>query len=1005
MVKHKIIRSSLNGGFAFLLALSVWLLLLGGVCLFGSACCSDWNEDARPALFALGCITVLFIPTFIFFRNHQKRFVPSIQDQECRQRLQRALDSAGIGIWYWDIPNNRMEWSDTYKALHGYPADIEPSFDRFIESLHPEYRQQVDEAVRLSMANRTGYIAEHPIRLSDGSERWIAINLEFYYGEDGAAERMEGTAIDITERKRREETLGRSQEPIMFTSAGADIGIWHLDLAVNRLHWSESSNTLLGLPSEQELSFDVFLSMVHPEDRQRAATLLSHATQSHQYYAAEFRILSTDGTERWFEAKGQTYFAADGRPHAKVGIVLDISSERQSARRMDQIVMENRPIAKMGAWKYIVATQNTNWSEGECAIFGLEPGCSPSYEEMLRRYIHRDDAERLHRTFCQALQAGESFELENRIVRPDGVERIIHNLAYPHFDARGQLIKYMGISLDVTERKAAELELEQHRIHLERLVSERTAALIAADTVNAQLSSRLKLATQAVGLGIWSLDSSNNLLEWDGRMYEFFEIPKPADPSLFSLESWLARVHPDDREVIECAMQTVLRECAPVSYIYRILLPDNRVRYIKAAAIIDCNVTCCVCIGKSAINRIKATSAIDCAVTNRPRCIVGTSEDITERKMAEAALLEADRHKDEFLAMLAHELRNPLVPINNAALILARLQLDHPQVIWAQNIIARQVNHLSRILGDLLDVSRIAHGKILLQKEQINLSEVIEQVQTSIQSRLEAKRHRLGVKLPEHPVYVKGDPVRLTQVVINLLDNAVKFSPEGESIELGVQLVDEQAEIEVVDHGSGIPAELLPKVFDLFQQAERTLDRSQGGLGIGLTLVKKLVELHGGSVSVSSPGIGMGSSFIVRLPAISCIDGIAEFETSSVESSHRAKTRVLVVDDDEAVRESTVFLMQAEGYETLQADSGEQALRIIEESQPDVVLLDIGLPRENGYEVARRIRQLPNGGNLRLIAVSGYGQAADREQALAAGFDYHVTKPFQMGALWVLFSK
>ncbi|MGZ5012084.1 MAG: PAS domain-containing hybrid sensor histidine kinase/response regulator, partial [Methylobacter sp.] len=359
--------------------------------------------------------------------------------------------------------------------------------------------------------------------------------------------------------------------------------------------------------------------------------------------------------------------------------------------------------------------------------------------------------------------------------------------------------------------------------------------------------------------------------------------------------------------------------------------------------------------------------------SGEPVGIATVSRDISARKQAEAALREADQHKDEFLAMLAHELRNPLTPISNAAHILDMLKLEDSRLSWSKDIIKRQVTHLTHLVDDLLDVSRIARGKISLKKERLDLVQVIKPVLETARDLTLAKQQQLNVCLPEQPILLEGDSVRLSQVLLNLLDNASKYSLEGGQIEVDVQQLEAEAEVEIQvrDNGTGIPAELLPTIFDLFQQGARTLDRAQGGLGIGLTLVKRLVELHGGQVTASSLGAGLGSIFSIRLPTLIEATDVPASEVPI--SPPNAGTRVLVVDDDSDVRESTALLLEMNDYEVKMADSGENAIMLIDEFHPDVVLLDIGMPGENGYQVAQRIRQLPNCDNLLLIALSGYG--------------------------------
>lgn len=375
--------------------------------------------------------------------------------------------------------------------------------------------------------------------------------------------------------------------------------------------------------------------------------------------------------------------------------------------------------------------------------------------------------------------------------------------------------------------------------------------------------------------------------------------------------------------------------------------------------------------------------------------IVGAAvvlHDITAIRQAERALRDADQRKDEFLAMLAHELRNPLSPIRNAAHVLGRLELDEPRVRWARDIIERQVTHLTHLVDELLDVSRIASGKISLRTTRIELADLIRQACEAAQPLMTAKRQRFELRLPETPLVLDGDLVRLVQVLQNLLNNAAKYTPDGGRIELSAGQRGREIEIQVRDDGMGMPADLLPRVFDLFRQGERTLDRAQGGLGIGLTLVRRLVELHGGRVEAQSAGLGLGATFTVWLPAADDVDGERPPIDSRADAAV-APLRVLVVDDDPAVAESMLIFLQLEGHQARHAASGEAALALLPAFRPQVVLLDIGLPGQDGYEVARRLRQQPDGAELILVAVSGYGDEAAMARGRAAGFDHYLVKP------------
>ncbi len=384
--------------------------------------------------------------------------------------------------------------------------------------------------------------------------------------------------------------------------------------------------------------------------------------------------------------------------------------------------------------------------------------------------------------------------------------------------------------------------------------------------------------------------------------------------------------------------------------------------------------------------------------------IFASSRDVTERKRVERALREADRHKDEFLAMLAHELRNPLVPIRNAAHVIGRLELAEPRIKWAQEIIERQVAHLVRLVDDLLDVSRIARGKILLKRETIDFAALVAPVIQAARLLVEAKGHSLEVRLPEETVRMEGDPVRLSQVLSNLLDNAVKYTPDGGRIELAASMDGPEIEITVRDNGMGIRAELLPRVFDMFQQDERKLDRAQGGLGIGLTLVQRLVAMHGGRVEAHSAGSGKGSTFTVRLPA-SGDPAASSVPRGRGHGGSATAMRVLVVEDDHAVADSTAVLLEMEGHQVRIAENGLAALELVPEFHPRAVLLDIGLKGMDGFETAQRLRQLPEGRGLCLVAVTGYADSAVRAHARAAGCDHFLVKPVTFKALNDLLSR
>lgn len=385
------------------------------------------------------------------------------------------------------------------------------------------------------------------------------------------------------------------------------------------------------------------------------------------------------------------------------------------------------------------------------------------------------------------------------------------------------------------------------------------------------------------------------------------------------------------------------------------------------------------------------------------REVVSRASIAMENARLYTAVQEADRRKNEFLAMLAHELRNPLAPIRNAVHIMQGGDVTQHTMNWARDVIGRQADHMARLIDDLLDVSRIVQGKVVVKPERLSLAALVERSVEASSPRVTSRDQVLHVELPQEPVVLNGDSVRLAQVLSNLINNASKFSGPHGHITLAATYANGEVKISVKDEGAGIDPAFLPHIFDLFAQADQSLDRAQGGLGIGLTLVKHLVELHGGRVSARSGGVGQGTEIVVRLPAQIASEA-AEAPPCAPPArkpAARAKVpaRILVVDDLAASAETLMTLLEMEGFEVRIANDGMTALKIAEEFRPDVVLLDIGLPGMNGFEVAQRLRTQPESRDALLIALTGYGEAESRSRSAQAGFDFHMVKPADVNLL------
>jgi PAS domain S-box-containing protein len=376
----------------------------------------------------------------------------------------------------------------------------------------------------------------------------------------------------------------------------------------------------------------------------------------------------------------------------------------------------------------------------------------------------------------------------------------------------------------------------------------------------------------------------------------------------------------------------------------------------------------------------------------RPTYVGGVAIDITERMKAEESLKQADRRKDEFLATLAHELRNPLAPLRNAVHLLKLREPLDPDLVWSRDVIERQVNQMARLLDDLIDVSRITRNKLQLRKAPVEVRTLVANAVEMSRPVLDSESHELSISLPAEPLYLEADAVRLSQVVANLLNNAAKYTNRGGHIWLTVQRDGSELVVSVKDNGIGIAHDVLPRLFEMFSQAVPALERSQGGLGIGLSLVKGLVEMHGGKVEARSNGPEQGSEFVVRLPLVPGPEGYNAIP-SEVHNLPGARCKIVVADDNKDAVDSLAMMLRALGHEVRTAKDGQEAIEATATFRPDVVLLDIGMPKLNGYEAARRIREEPWGKQVTLIALTGWGQDEYRQRSREAGFDHHLVKP------------
>ncbi len=635
-----------------------------------------------------------------------------------------------------------------------------------------------------------------------------------------------------------------------------------------------------------------------------------------------------------------------------VGGVVEEITERKLAEDALRRAHERLALAQRASgsavWDWEAGQEEVYVSREYRSIYGL-----PSHARVTlgvwHELVHPDDRQRVREARELLFRAGGEWSEEFRILHPVHGERWVSSQGEVIRDDRGDPVRFSGITVDITERKRAEARLRESEERF-RWIVQRAPIPIFVHALDGEILEMSRAVTELTG---WERSDFPDSRAWYSK----------------------GRGIPDDQ--LDAMLEDTHRRFAanePVE--------PEVVVWTKAGE-----------QRRWLFHRSEVKRFAD----GRP-FMTSMAIDITERERAEAALREADRRKDEFLAMLAHELRNPLAPIRNAVQLL-KTPGRAVQADALIRILERQLSHLVRLVDDLLDVSRVTRGKIELKREHVDLREVATHAVEVVQPQLTERHQALDVTMPAEPAFVFADPTRLVQVVLNLLTNASKFSAERSRIGLTLAREGSEWSVRVSDRGQGIAPELLPRVFDLFTQGERSLDRTEGGLGIGLSLVKALVEMHGGRVAVSSPGIGQGSDFVIRLPEAGSVQPLRRPAAPDGAPVSGMRRRVLTVDDNRDSAESLRMLLELWGHDARCAFDGREALDLAEDFEPEVVLLDIGLPGMSGYELAARLRASEALRQVTLIAVTGYGQEEDRRQVRAAGFDHHLVKPVDPDAL------
>lgn len=812
------------------------------------------------------------------------------------------------------------------------------------------------------------------------------------------------TRQQVAERRAAEAKLAQAQERLELALKAGSIGTFRWDMRAGYLQWDDRMPTLLGLPPDIEgKPLQECLGLVHPDDLPVVMELTQNAIDTECSFDHDFRVVWPDGSTHWLAIRANTTRDPQTDAPIMAGAVVEISAQKRNEEDLREELRVNEILGRVNA------TLTTELDQEKIVQAVTDAATEIAQAEMGAFFYNAYDEHQ--ELFTLVTLSGlpadrfsefpmprntEIFETTFRgsgVLRADDITRdlrygksspfhgipaghppVTSYLAVPVVSRSGEVHGGLFFGHSTPARFT-----ERHERHILGLAS---LAAIALDNVRLyddlrDSADRLSLTLDAADLGDWIWDTNSDLVTFSDRAAEIFGIP--SGPYM-TWTKMIEMLHEDERDAIGGAVLAAIENHAPYDVEYRVNRPDGLQVWVSA-------------IGRAQYDP-----------SGKVAGMYGVVADISGRKAMEVqlreradALAQADRRKDEFLATLAHELRNPLAPLRSG-LDLLRIKRDDTQAIGTVHaMMERQIKHMVHLVDDLLDVSRITRGALALRMEEVDLASTVAAAVETAEPSIAQKGHRFSLRLPDRPVRFLADPTRMAQILGNLLNNAAKYTPNEGHISLEASEEDGELHISVSDTGIGFDSIQREQLFEMFTQVH-TDKHAAGGLGIGLTLSRRLVELHGGRLEAESAGPGLGSRFSVRLP-LPDPQSLGETPITDGRASGDGKRRILVADDNVDAADLLKAMLSSMGHEVVTANDGVQALSAGSEFKPDVMILDIGMPNMDGRETARRTRQEAWGKNVRLIALTGWGQPSDRHLTSEAGFDQHLVKPVDMATL------
>ncbi|MBW4426346.1 MAG: PAS domain S-box protein [Nostoc desertorum CM1-VF14] len=871
-----------------------------------------------------------------------------------------------------NVDKINLKVTDELVALRQRVAELEQS-EIFYQQRQAALEEQVIELEKkLALALQYPHIqaVEYDIKrhLEQGASTVLNVPTD-------VAVTLEQLQQEIAERQQVEALLRESEERLRLALEVSQMGLWDWNIVTNKVIWSENYELLFGvLPGSFDSPYETFQKCVYPEDRQSVMQGIAHALEQKSDYNDEFRIVRSDQSVHWISAKGKFVYNDRGQAVRMIGVCMETTVCKQavqSTRELTTQVQEQANILnailtasvdhiyifnRRGCYQYV--------SRDAATVLGLKS------QDLVGKTLQdldipTDLIEQVDNQRQAVMKTGQPIKDECKYVTRDGVHYYEYILT-PLRNSDQTIQGVITVSRDITEHKRAEKSLRESEARFRRLFE-----------------------SNLIGVAFWNvdgfiIDANDAFLQLAGYTHdEFATLGKINWREITPVEY----KELDDRALLE-VQTTGVSSIYEKEYIHR---NGKRVPIVMGIALLN----------DSKENGVAFVLDITDRKSVEKECDRLLEREMKARKEAEIA----NRIKDEFLAVLSHELRTPLNSVLGWSKLLRTRNFDEKTTNHALETIERNAKLQTQLIEDLLDVSRILRGKLNLNICPVNLVTVVEATLETIQLAAQAKSIQIQRIFDPALGQVMGDPNRLGQVVWNLLSNAVKFTSAGGRVEIRLMEVGNQAQIQVSDTGKGISPEFLPYVFDYFRQADSTITRAFGGLGLGLAIVRKVIEMHGGNVQAESPGEGSGTTFTVELPLLARSEQVMSNENEpspcEADSPILSDTHILVVDDEPDIRDLVTFILQDYGVEVTAVSSAQEALQALSESIPDVLISDIGMPKTDGYMLMRevRARSPQQGGLVPAIALTAYAGEMNEQQALAAGFQMHISKPVDPDAL------